>query len=60
MLNVIQEEEISLFSRNSERKHLSEFENMISFSSDNDYCHIDIRKTVCIYFCHILQFKKAK
>ena len=60
MLNVIQEEEISLFSGTSEREHLSEFENMISVSSDNDYCHIDIRKTVYIYFCHILQFKKAK
>ena len=60
MLSVIEEEEISLFSESGEWEHLSEFEDMISDSSDNDYCHINFRKTVYIYFCHILQFEKAK
>ena len=60
MLSVIKEEEISLFSERSEWEHLSEFEDMISDSSDNEYCHRNFRKTVYIYFCHIFQFRKAK
>ena len=36
MLSVILEEEISFFSQSSKWEHLSEFENMISDSSDND------------------------
>ena len=35
-ISVIQEEEISLFSESSEWEHLSEFEDIISDSSDND------------------------
>ena len=35
MLSVIQEEEISLFSECSKWEHLSEFEDMITDSSDN-------------------------
>ena len=53
MLSVIKEEEISLFSERSEWEHFSELEDMISYSSDNDYCHRNFRKTVYIYFCHI-------
>ena len=50
MLSVIkEEEEISLFGERSEWEHLSEFEDMISDSSDNDYCHRNFRKTVYIY-----------
>ena len=60
MLSVIKEEEISLFSERSEWEHFSELEDMISYSSDNDYCHRNFRKTVYIYFCHIFQFRKAK
>ena len=44
MLSVIQEEEISLFSESSEWEHLSELEDMISDSSDNDYCHRNLEK----------------
>ena len=36
MLSVIKGEKISLFSERSEWDHLSEFEDMISDSSDND------------------------
>ena len=39
MLIVIQEREISLFSESSEWEHLSQFEDMISASSDNGYCY---------------------
>ena len=53
MLSVIQEEVISLFSESSEWEHLSEIEDMISDSSDNDYCHRNFRKTIYIYFCSL-------
>ena len=53
MLSVIQEEVISLFSESSEWEHLSEIEDMISDSSDNDCCHRNFRKTVYIYFCSL-------
>ena len=56
MLKVIQEE-INLF---SEWEHLSEFEGMISDSSDIDHCLRNFRKTIYIYLCHILQFGKPK
>ena len=36
MLSVTQEEEISLFSESSEWEHLSEFEDIICDSSNND------------------------
>ena len=36
MLSVMQEKEINLLSEGSEYKHLSEIENIISVSSDND------------------------
>ena len=58
-LSVIQEKEINLFSKSSKWEHLSEFEDMISDSSHNDYCHGNFRKTIYIDFCHILQFGKA-
>ena len=36
MLSIIQEDKISLFRESSEWEHLSEFDDMISDSSDND------------------------
>ena len=60
MLSVIQEEVISLFSESSEWEHLSEIEDMISDSSDNDYCHRNFRKTIYIYFSHVFKSRKAK
>ena len=46
MLIVIQEREISLFSESSEWEHLSQFEDMISVSSDNGYLY---RHKNCLY-----------
>ena len=60
MLSIIKEEEISLFSERSEWEHLSEFEDMLSDSSDNDSCHRNFRKTIYIYFSHVFKSRKAK
>ena len=37
MLSVIQDKEVNLFSWSSKWKHSSEFEDMISASSDNEW-----------------------
>ena len=60
MLSVIQEEEISLFTKSSEWEYLSEFEGMISDASDDDYCHRNLRQTVLYRFLSYFAVLKDK